>query len=177
MLLLTHGYGTNPYMLSLDAEEWAAYLLPGVVGPLAASTVLGAYWRQGAAGAVNFAEVGIAYGAPVPGDDVSIKLVGVTDATATFGEEAPIDCNVTRDIALSYDVPAGATLWLLVNVNRSGVDGPAPQVVGAQVMDPCAAGLVLTRSVAGSMADDLGEIATFTKQRTRRPIQAAVTVP
>ncbi len=173
-MLLTAGYGSNSYVFSVVPNEWTAYLLVGDVGARNVGSVLSAYWRQDTAAPVNFAEVGFAYGAPVPGDDVNLKLIGANDATEAFTRVAAPDTNVTRDVALAYSVPPGASLWLLTHVSTNSDE--LPRLVGANSMDPLAAGLVLTRAALGNaLVDSIGQIVTFTKQRTRRPIQAAVT--
>jgi hypothetical protein len=171
MLLTTAHYGLPPIPVTLRSE-WAAFLLPGTVPALAVGGIAIVQWRQIAEASVSTGEVGLAYGTPTPGADPMLTFCGVTDAEALL--EAPAgDANVACAVTLAYPVPAGASLWAVFNVACTGA---GPTLMGANAVDPCAIGVVLTRDVTGWIADQYGDPMLFNVQRDRRPVQLAVTV-
>lgn len=178
MITFTLGTGTNQYSIPMASGMWA-YMLDKPPPAIAANTLsMSVYWRM-SEGAACRAEIGIAAGAPVPGDNYTVRIVGATDASVAFSTTpSPVTMDVNRDVAIAYDVTADCTLWLVVRVLLEDEDAK-PRCEMGSFYDGTYAGVLVEIVDDWWPTDEIGEEVNFpgTAGGLVRPLQASVTIP
>lgn len=169
-LMITPGYVGPVAPLTMVNDRAVAMWLGQAPRDIYGKETLTVAWRQIQPAAASWAEMAVAVGDPILGNQ-PLVVVGIADVRQQAGWLGTVMADI--DIWPGVDVAQGQGLWLVFATHSA--TGIGPTVVGGLYPDPISGGVVAAMSVPDWRPSlNIGSPSVFDAQPATRPVIAAV---